>query len=174
MHQPGAMHGVHGGGERARKSQHLLGARPPPVAAQHRDAVAQGAAVGVLEHQVGLLAGRLVDVVDGDHVGAAHAAQAAALGDEPFADLGVQAVVLGEDLHHDRRIQPLVVGEIGGGEGADAHHLEQPVVAQQLVHQRSAAAVPPASSRPASIARPRLICDFTVPSLRSRRSAISR
>lgn len=78
----------------------------------------QGAAVGELEHQVGLLTLVLVDVVDGDEVAPADPAQAAALGDEPLADLRVQAVVLREHLHRDVRVQPLVPRPVHGRKGA--------------------------------------------------------
>src|SRR5699024_6963854 len=140
--------------------------------AQLLDAPAQRAAVGELENQIGLLTLVLPDVVHGDQVATTHAAQAAALGDEALADLRVQAVVLGEDLHRDVRVDPLVPGGMHRRETAPADHAVQPVAAGQGRHAPAPAAGPSAPRRPASIALPRVTCDFTVPSARSSRSAI--
>lgn len=167
------MHRPHRGRQRPGKSQRILSGGAPALGPQILDALTQGAAVGDLEHQVRLLPGGLADVVDRDQVRAADAAQGAALGDEALPDLGVQAVVLSQDLDGHGGVESLVVCAVHRGEGADTEHLVQPVVAQQLCHQSFSGAGWSAPSRPASIARPRLTCDFTVPSARPSRAAIA-
>src|SRR5690625_3544397 len=126
----------------------------------------------MFEHQIGLLAVRLADVVDGDHMGTLHPAQGAAFGDEPFTDLRVQAVVLREDFDHHAAVQPLIGGTVDRGEGPYPHHTFQPKVVQPLRHHWSSTS-PAVCSRAATIARPRLTCDFTVPRDRPNFSATS-
>ena len=172
MDEPRAVHGGDRGGEGPRHGEHVGAGGAPAACTQLLDAAAQGAAVGELEHQIGLLVVVLVDVVDGDEVTPADPAQAAALGDEPLADLRVQAVVLREHLHRDVRVEPLVAGAVHGREGARADHPAQAVALAERRHAGAPGTGSPAPSRPASIARPRLTCDFTVPSARSSCAAI--
>src|SRR5699024_10197669 len=153
-------------GQRPRDHEHIASIGRPPLGAQRLHAVAQGAAIGQLEHQVRLILGQLADVVDRRHVWAARTAQSASLADEALQHVRVQGVVLREDLHGDLVVEAEVVGAMHGGEGARAEAVGHLVPSDPL-HQSIAPRIF------SSFARPRLIWAFTVPSGRSRRAAIS-
>ena len=144
-----------------------MGPRDPTAGAQRLDALAEGSAVGVLEHEVWLLTIGFADVVDRGHPVAADAAQGAPLRDEPLPDLRIHAVVLGEDLDRDGVVQALVDGAVHRGERPRADALRDEIGADAHRHAGSPSSV----SMPATIARPRLICDLTVPRVRPVRSA---
>src|SRR5699024_3386801 len=162
--QASSVDGADGLSQGSGHSKDIGCAGAPPGTPQVLHTLLQRPSVRMVQNQVGLLPVGFAQIVDGDDVATADLAQATPFPDESFPNLGIEAVVLGENLDHHRVLHQLIVGAVHRRKPTDTDDVATEVAAHVLVHGYPIVAV-----TMACISAP---CDFTVPVLSLRRSAI--